>query len=216
MINEIFLLIYTNAVKSYCDKIFFNFVNRTGLEGIVIDNSDQDFYSVKLSQLSRVPVMRIEPSKANNTGLKFLENVLNSLKVGREMFLKSGCKYLLIMESDVIPPDPYFYERLIFRMERLDNAGIVGAKYYNGFHKFELKEHQTHHCLSGCTLYKRELIAEYPFKIDYEKNPNAFPDAWICDDINHTETGTHWKFYDINMDCKHLENGQHRRGHELL
>lgn len=89
MINDIFLLIYTNAVKSYCDKIFFNFVNRTGLEGVVIDNSDIDWYCLKLSMLSRNPVMKID---AAQQPFKFQKNVYNSVSKGRELFLKSGKK----------------------------------------------------------------------------------------------------------------------------
>ena len=82
--------------------------------------------------------------------------------------------------------------------------GIVGAIYYQGFHNygFDTSEkflERTHHCLSGCTVYKRELIRKYPFRYDPE-NLGPFPDAFICFDA-----GSEFSFWnDHRIQCDHL------------
>jgi len=218
----VYLAIYTNAVKSYCDRRFFSNLNSIMkvseiTQGMVVDNSYKPEYARKLKELTTLSVVHIEVVKDT---FQFQRNVIASLNILRVDFLKTKCEYFFIIETDIIPPKGIVeWFKMYWKDERCKNAGILGAYYYRGFHKFENDLEQTHHVLSGCTMYKREVIEKYPFRIDLNANAGAFPDAWICYDINKgRDAGENdYLLYNIPVNCIHLgKMGTNSRGQEEL
>jgi hypothetical protein len=203
-----FICTYTNWCKEYCDEAFFK---RLGdLQGNnkvrLIDNTNPskfDYYS-RVNELAglhlRGSILYHKYRAASDH--QFHYNVANSLEALRDWFLETNLPYMLIIESDVIPPVDLL-ARLDQSIAKLpDNWGILGALYYQGFHDYSLTGlQQTGHALSGCTVYKREVIERYPFRISAE-NWAAFPDAWISHDVMSEGKYTIWNDHDIR--CDHL------------
>jgi hypothetical protein len=141
---------------------------------------------------------------------QFQRNVCDSVNYLRDLFLsQTNLPYFLILESDVLPPADLLrrLESAMGRLDRLDPSwGIVGGLYYDGFHNYDFDTSQTslertHHCLSGCTVYKRELIEKYPFRYDPD-DLGPFPDAFICYDAG--QEYSLWNEHGIH--CRHLHN----------
>lgn len=225
--NDYFIAIYTNAVKDYCDKEFFERIRdlSNGNQIHVIDNTsniiisgrrnrikttilDSHVYFEKLKQLCNSEKFNvyhidvpIEPKIS-----QMHRNIAQSANFIRDIFLKTNLKKFLIIESDVIPPVDLL-NRFDKDIETLPSDwGMLGALYYDpaicnlGFHRRDIKGLQRkQHVLSGCTVYKRELIEKYPFRYD-EKQLNAFPDAFIAMDSN--KEYSLWDDHDII--CGHL------------
>lgn len=211
--NNYFIAVYTYSGKSYCDKKFFERVKEISKDNLVhiVDNSfNLDYYKklIFLYNFSNFTFYHLDVIKGKNVKLNSLRTTaakINSLRTVaesvnflRDIFLKTICPNFLIIESDVIPP--------IDLLEKFDNtqlpkdAGILGALYYKNFHDFSKKGLQrVGHALSGCTVYKRNLIEKYPFRWSIE-NLAAFPDAWICVDCKNDFSI--WNNHDII--CEHL------------
>lgn len=225
--NKYFIAIYTNEVKDYCDEKFFTWIDHIKEDNpaYVVDNTVGDNYYKRLEDLFK---------NFNNFNLyklninhrpertQFLRNVEQSVNFLRHEFLKSNCDHFLIIESDVLPPEDLIakLDKDIDRLEKIDIDnlfeykegditpklwGILGAHYYKGFHNYdETGIYTTHHALSGCTVYRRSLIEDYPFRWSRD-NLGAFPDAWICYDA-----GKKYEIYnDGSIICEHLhaDNG---------
>jgi hypothetical protein len=223
--SDFFIAIYTNECKSYCDEIFFNhLLCNTDVSGAMIrmvDNSIGRDYFEKLREIRsrninsgnnfNILIHHIDVSRDNPETL-FLRNVTESVNLLRKMFLESDCKYFVILESDVLPTTNW----LNLLEKHTDKYDIIGGIYYHGFHSAELFDHPdliqpSSHILSGCTLYKREVIEEFPFRWN-SKNRNAFPDAWICHDAGHK-----YKFANYSaVKCLHLTKLNGSRGLEDL
>lgn len=215
--GKYFISTYTNWCKEYCDEQFFKRLGEIAGDNqvMIADNTDSGVfdYQKKLFSLSlnHIRFARIIHSFPGKFEKQFHHNVLESLYQIRKEFLKSDAEYLLLIESDVIPPADLlerFDESIDFvesfgEDKKQINWGVIGALYYQGFHDF--KEDglwSTRHVLSGCTVYKREVIKRYPFRISPD-NWAAFPDAWICDDINKEGIYSLWNDHDIR--CDHIE-----------
>jgi hypothetical protein len=217
MPTNYFIAIYTNAVKAYCDEAFFGNVYSlsNGTPVYVIDNSPTESYCQRLQSMflnhgyNNFTVYRVEvplhPAES-----RFQRNVYESVNCLRELFLgNTDLPYFLILESDVISPADLLarFDRAIASLNEHDPSwGIVGGLYYQGFHnyQFDLRQatkERTQHCLSGCTVYKRELIQKYPFRYD-PGNLGPFPDAWICYDAG--KEFSLWNDHEIL--CEHLHN----------
>lgn len=203
--------IYTNEVKDYCDKDFIDNVYKLsqGRDVVLIDNSQSLRYYNRLLQLTdeydNFTVHHIEVPYDPKATL-FHRNVTTSVLFLRDLFLKGNYDYLFIIESDVFPPEDVIakFEDSIKQIDD-KNLGILGGLYYVGFHNYKLKGLQkTHHVLSGCTIYKRELIEKYPFRYD-EKDLGPFPDAWICFDAG--KEYSLWNNHDIICEHRHNVNG---------
>jgi len=210
--SKYFIAVYTNACKDYCDQVFFKRLSEVTRSGnyymtSIVDNTDQlkNQYYLRLQQI----ILGLTPQRWKLTQIpivkcdrQFHVNVGQSVAVLREEFLQSGCDRFLIIESDVIPPVDLL-ESLEKSIEQLpEDWGILGGLYYQGFHDYTLTGIQpTHHALSGCTVYRREVIEQYPFRISAE-NWAAFPDAWICHDV--TQDGKYKIFNDHDIQCEHL------------
>jgi hypothetical protein len=141
---------------------------------------------------------------------QFQRNVTESVNVCREKFLQSDCDHMLIVESDVIPPAnllTMFNEDIVNLTK--ENWGIIGGKYYKGFHDFNLQGVQKiNHVLSGCSLYNKDLLKRVKFRY-LEEQLSAFPDAFM----SHDASGfgyTLWNDYRIS--CDHLEAYPGNRG----
>lgn len=209
--SKYFIAVYTNACKDYCDRQFFTRLGELQGDNLVnvIDNTDWEKYRYKdiLRPLCNETVKNFKFENVRITGVGFSDhqfhhNVHGSLAILRHWFLKSDCEYFLIIESDVIPPADLI-NRLEESISKLPaDWGILGGLYYQGFHDYTLTGIQpTHHALSGCTVYRREVIEQYPFRISSE-NWAAFPDAWICHDV--TQDGKYKIFNDHDIQCEHL------------
>ena len=186
-----FIAIYTNECKSYCDEHFFRnlfFTDLTDCTVNIVDNSIDASYIEKILGIIsevcpkvEVRVDHIEVSRDDRSTL-FQRNVTESANFLRDRFLKTEAQNFIILESDLLPPTNWVKDLV----EVSNQADIIGGLYYAGFHSKELyaKENEvvpTHHVLSGCTLYKREVIEKIPFRWSRE-NLGAFPDAWISVD----------------------------------
>lgn len=224
-----FVCSYTNAVKSYCDKEFFERFNEiaTGHLSLVVDNTPGREYYEKLAHMTPY-VAHIDVSPQPKQSL-FQRNVTESVQLCRQKFLESDCDVMVIIESDVIPPVDLLqrFEKQIRNIQFIEVKpseehdymdglqplwGILGGLYYAGFHDFSLEGRQrTHHVLSGCTAYRRELLEKYPFRYD-PNNLGPFPDAFICADAG----GEFSLFNDHDIICKHLEIAPGNRNHGNL
>ena len=203
-ITDIFVAVYTNKVKSYCDVEFFNALqDNISTENIyVVDNTnDNGAYASELRNIINCNIVNLDiPIEPQST--KFHRKVAESVLYLRDIFLKSNYKYFFIAESDVIIP-PKTIDTLLNNIETLPpDTGAVGALYYEGYHNYSLTGIQyTNHVLSGCTIYKRSMIEKYPFRWQ-EDYLQAFPDALICvDAINE------FKYYNNHeLKCKHAHS----------
>lgn len=222
-----FIAVYTNKVKEYCDKEFFKRIGEISGDNLVaiVDNSvGWDYYNtlkqiINDSGVSNSLLMHIEMEQEPDRTI-FLRSVTESVERLRNGFLSGNFDKFLIIESDVIPPVDLLnkLDEDINEIEHKENVGeyapmwrnrgwgIIGGIYYKGFHDFEQKGlHKTNHCLSGCTLYKRELLEKTPFRWS-EDNLGAFPDAWMSGDAA-SKGYTLYNDYDIVCDHLSLPSG---------
>lgn len=207
--RKYFIGTYTNWCKEYCDKSFFKQLGELqgDSEVCVVDNTDPELYDYSYDlealldqHINGKPIYSFAFKKEKDH--QFHYNVQNSALVVRQHFLNSNSEYLLLIESDVIPPVDLL-ARLDATIDKLPPEwGILGCLYYEGFHDYnKTGVHETHHALSGCTVYKREVIERYPFRISSE-NWAAFPDAWISHDVK--KEGRFRIFNDHGIRCDHL------------
>jgi len=217
MENKYFIAIYTNVVKDYCDHQFFNNLYQLSRSQpvFIADNTNGNSYYTRLqngcrqNDFANFHVYHLEvPEHLKES--KFQRNVCDSVNYLRDIYLhQTNLPYFLIIESDVYPPADLLdkLERSIEHLDQQDPAwGIIGGIYYQGFHNYNFNCAQTSlertaHCLSGCTLYKRELIEKYPFRYD-PSNLGSFPDAWISYDSG--KEYSLWNEHQIK--CEHLHN----------
>lgn len=217
-LNNFFIAVYTNEVKDYCDEEFFKRIlelkgnNYLG----IVDNSKNEKYMKKLRTLAPTAAIRhidVDPEPRIS---RFQRNVAESVNMLRDDFLRLNKDYFLIIESDVLPPTSLIH-MLDKSIKYLDNLipgtiidgdtkdyqgpwGAIGGIYYKGFHDYTLHGlKRTGHVLSGCTVYKRELIEKYPFRYDPE-NLGQFPDALISYDSRNEYS----LWDDHNILCEHL------------
>jgi len=200
-IENIFVAVYTNKVKSYCDVEFFNALqNNISTDHIyVVDNTnDNGIYANELKNIINCNIVNLDIAEEPQH-TKFHRKVAESVLFLRDIFLKSNYEYFLIAKSDVILPLSTI-DTILNNIESMpSDTGAIGALYYEGFHNYGLTGLEyTNHVLSGCTIYKRSMIEKYPFRFQ-EDYLQAFPDALICiDAINE------YKYYNNQeLICKH-------------
>lgn len=214
--KDYFIAIYSHECKAYCDEKFYGalFDSKIGDATIeIVDNSIDADYSEKLKELTKLDVKHIKVSR-DEPSTQFLRNVAESLSYLRKLFLDTECKYFVTLETDVIVPEDWLHSF----DEVKDKADIIGGIYYAGFHSEELFTNrnlfvETDHVLSGCTMYKREVIEKIPFRWSIE-NLGAFPDAWICYDA--VRNGNKFRLANCSkVICDHLtKENSNSRGHE--
>lgn len=229
MHSDVFIALYTNQCKSYCDTAFFDNLLNSNIEGTkiaLVDNSSGDEYLNDLHKRygDRIDCYHVVIPKQKNNQIQFLQNVKGSLDVLRKIFLEGDWKYFITLETDVLPVE---HDWISLFKEVTDQADMIGGLYYFGFHDVELwlgeprleKPATGKSILSGCTLYKREIIEQFPFRWS-ELNLGAFPDAWICYDVwQHNENAGNEQYKMRNytkIKCKHLEKSPGNRGHNDL
>lgn len=208
--------IYTNQVKSYCDKRFFDRIKKLNCDYLVVDNTRLLNYIDKLERMGiQNSIWADIPEQPKHT--QFLRNVTISANIIRDYFLKRNYENLFIIESDVLVPLNVFelFEKAI---KKAENWAAIGGIYYHGFHNYnkasrDLLE-KTHHVLSGCTIYTREIIEIFEFRYDEQANIGAFPDAWLSYDINNATDKNLYNYYAIV--CNHMLNNKGKRGYEEL
>lgn len=198
--DKFFVAVYTNEVKAYADKAFFQPLLQYSRGGVV-DNSTNPGYTQELKNLTNLAVYHLDIPYEPRITL-FQRNVAESVQYLRSRFLESDCDYFLILESDVIAT-PDLLVRLYNSIKRLpEDWGALGCLYYEGFHDYKKAGLQrTIHVLSGATVYKREAIQKYPFRWSTD-NLGAFPDAWWS--IDAGKEFSLWDDHAIRL--KHLHN----------
>ena len=212
--NDYFIAVYTNEVKDYCDELFFS--NLLALKGKnylgIVDNTIKAGYDKKLRKLAPTAAIKKLMVPKEPKISQFQRNVCESVNALRDDFLALDKPYFLTIESDVIPPVTLLesFDKSIEQLNLTDTVavkkwGALGALYYGGLHDPELEGlHRTHHVLSGCTVYRRELIEKYPFRYDPDLL-GAFPDALICHDAG--KEYTFWNNHDIVCSHEHTAHG---------
>lgn len=218
MIPKFFIAVYTHEVKDYCLVSFFNALGSIAYKNKeihIVDNTDSSSHLDKIQKVSREHnslinnVVSYQPKET-----LFLRRVTNSVNTLRKSFLESDADYFFIIESDVIVPSnicELFNEAISLASP---NWGIIGGLYYQTFHYFNTEGLiEVPHALSGCTIYKREVIEKYPFRWSFD-NISAFPDAWICYDIN--KEGLYKIYNYTKIKCEHKHDSSGRRGMQLL
>jgi hypothetical protein len=140
----------------------------------------------------------------------FLRNVCDSVNFLRKKFLVSEAEYMVIFESDVIIPDNTF--ELFTGVEKCGD--IIGGIYHLDFHTMILFDPAVtclvpaRQVLSGCTLYSRRLIEEFPFRWDKDVL-GEFPDHWISEDA----LSKGYQIYQYAaLKCGHMEMKSGGRG----
>lgn len=222
--NKYFIATYTNKVKDYCDEKFFKKIKELKGDNYVgvVDNTIGNDYFKRLVRMVPGNIYKVNvPAEPKRT--QFLRNVAESVSALREDFLQRDEDYFLIIESDVIPPKDLLqhFDNAIEQLNCLDAVskiavdgenekiikpwGAIAAIYYKGFHNYDLTGLQpTHHCLSGCTVYKREAVEKYPFRWS-EENLDAFPDAFWSHDAG--QEYSLWNDHTIHCEHVHAANG---------
>jgi len=218
MFEDVFIAIYTHRCKSYCDDVFFNnlFSSDIGSASVsIVDNSpDIDYYHELYEKYGhRAYVDHIVVDRGEKR-IQFMKNVEASLYGLRRKFLDGPYDYFVILESDVAPKNKKW---LHYFMEVVDQADIIGGLYYDGFHTPEMWQGEPRlvpvmHALSGCTLYKRELLERFNFRSSGD-NPHAFPDAWMS--LDAREAGFRIANY-TKIQCAHLTDNNGGRGIENI
>lgn len=223
--KKIFVAVYTNECKQYCDEQFFKMLGKlpANCEINIADNSiNTDYVEHGISKrinendlICEVTYMDTIPREPKES--LFQRNVAESVNRLRKDFLKSDCDYFLILESDVIPPDG-FLDIMIPCLQKVDAVGALYHRQYGAHSDYidnpekaqEFKEEGE--CLSGCTLYSRKIIEEIPFRFD----PNclgAFPDTIFCFDARQKG----FKFGNCQkIICDHLTDSLGLRGQQNL
>ena len=215
MSNKFFIAVYTNEVKDYCDIVFFEnlFLLSRGEPVFVADNTIEARYSEKLQahfserQYVNFTIEHLAiPEQPKES--QFQRNVCDSANFLRDIYLNHfSAPYFLVIESDVLPPHGLLemFDNAIMELDTtVTDWGIIGGIYYPGFHNYDFNSdagflERTNHCLSGCTVYKRELIEKYSFRYDPE-NLGPFPDALIS--IDAGQEYSLWN--DHRIRCEHL------------
>lgn len=188
---KVFIAIYTNKVKQYCDVEFFEHIDNLtyhNKEVHIIDNTiDIDYFDRLSSIVSNNYDIYHTYIPREPVATQFHRNVCESVNFLRDKFLQSDCSHFLIIESDVMVP-PNTIELLI---EVIDMAEIIGGIYYHGYHPSECFDDNFNDLvypsctiLSGCTLYSRKLIEQVKFRFD-ENYLAPFPDAFMSLDASN-------------------------------
>lgn len=217
MAGKFFIAVYTNEVKDYCDIKFFHnlYLLSKGEPVHVIDNTIGYRYFNKLEDVFRhnkyenFRIYHLDiPEQPKES--QFQRNVCDSVNSLRNIYLtETDIPYFLIIESDVYSPLDLLekFENAIVSLDIEEQRwGILGGLYYGGFHNYDFDGsltplEKTIHCLSGCTVYKRELIEKFPFRYD-PADLGPFPDALISYD-----SGRDYSLWnDHRIKCDHLHN----------
>lgn len=206
--EDVFVAIYTNEVKRYCDELFFNNIKKivpSSATLFIVDNSLTDSYLERIKELMSGwdgDCKFKHVYLPHDESYRFQKSVLKSLKVLEHDFLESECKYFLIIETDVIPSKEDF-EILIEDIRRHSDFGAIGGLYYNGIHnRIVGRDLVEEDCVfSGFTVYKREVIEKIGFRWD-EAVSGCFPDSFMKHDllVNGYKVGN-----DHRISCMHLK-----------
>ena len=209
-----FIAVYTNKVKDYCDKKFFDRLQQTGGDIFVADNTPSMTYTKKLRKMGlEVDHIPVSPTPKKTL---FQRNVQTSVNHLRDKFLASDYEHFIIVESDVLVPKNLLD---LFDRARIlaDEWAAIGGLYHRSVHDFNHagidRLYKTHCVLSGCTLYHRDMLQLFNFRWS-DSNIGMFPDAcWSHDIITHTNKN----LYDYGgIACEHMDKGWGDRGHKDL
>lgn len=188
---------YTYRGKSYCDERFIE--NLLALDWpnkhtLIVDNTrDMCRYVRRLEEITgrhgAGQSVEVRHVKVGEYGKRMQPHatIAISANVLRGEVLSGGFDYLLLVESDVLPPKDAI-NRLI-EVGREHSLDVVGGLYHAVFHETEWfdpdrdKVIPNRHILSGCTLYSRKSLEMIPFRY-VKTDPVAFPDAYFSMDAS--------------------------------
>jgi hypothetical protein len=217
MEHKYFIAVYTNEVKDYCDDEFFKnvFEVSQGEPVFVVDNTIGDVYFNKLKNdfqqkgYDNFKVFHLDVPEHPRQS-QFQRNVCDSANFLRSVYLnQTELPYFLIIESDVVSPVNLLdkFENGIAQLDsQSPDWGIVGGLYYWGFHNYEYDAsvtslERTLHCLSGCSVYRRNLIEKFSFRFNPD-DLGPFPDAFMSYDAG----GEFSLWNEHQIKCEHLHN----------
>ena len=149
------------------------------------------------------------------------EDILRQYQRGRELFLGSDCEYMLVIESDIIPPPDTLkklmslkadcgYGVYVFRKTPVIN---IFNKYSptakNPGESLDIHPHKLRRALQaqriecsgaglGCVLIKRHVLKD----IDFRLAPNAHCDTWFNLDVFR---GRYSQMADMSVVCGHKD-----------
>jgi hypothetical protein len=204
--DKVFLAIYTNEAKQYCDEDFYENISTLLYDKVttcVVDNSKTTDYLERVKGIcedndinARYKFIEVEDGQH-----RFQRSVLKSVEYLRKVFLTTDCDYFLIIETDVIPPDGTI-RKMVKTMNDNPDYGAIGCVYYNGIHSFTDEYLVEEDCVfSGCTMYRREMLEDIPFTW-YVHNEGCFPDSCMKQDAVYAG----WRVGNIrNIHCKHIK-----------
>lgn len=205
--DKVFLAIYTNEAKRYCDVDFYENVSTLLYDKVttcIVDNSKTTDYLERVKGIcegvginARYKFIEVEDGMH-----RFQRSVLKSVEYLRKVFLTTDCDYFLIIETDVIPPDGTI-RKMVKTMNDNPDYGAIGCVYYKGIHSFTDEYLVEEGCVfSGCTMYRREMLEDIPFTWNVD-NEGCFPDS--CMKYDAMNAG--WRVGNIrNIHCKHLNH----------
>lgn len=218
---DVFVGVYTNYVKSYCDVRFFSALSKLTKDNrriTFVDNSEDLDYAAILTKLCtkylkgwQWNVDHVEI--AQDPKRSFMHRaIVTSVNKLREEFLKTPCTDFLIIESDVMVPSNMFE---LFK-EVHGAYPIIGGIYYPGYHheawfkkdhaQLIPMENPLRTILSGCTMYSREVIEKLPFR--YEEN-NLIPHADAFMSCDASSLGYKQADY-TKIKCDHIRGRGYR------
>jgi hypothetical protein len=194
---DYFIAIYTHQCKSYCHNKFYDNLKHLDYNDYsinIVDNTTvSDKYYAQLSSTFfdidnlSFNIHKISIDQEPEEG-RFHRSIVESVNFLRDRFLTTDAKYFVIIESDVIVP-----KNLLNLFDEVVDSeySAIGGIYYNNYHQKEWFD--SSHCelldhsngptlLSGCTLYKRDVIERFSFRYE-QSNLYAFPDTCICNDM---------------------------------
>ena len=228
---KVFLGIYTCKYKQYCDVEFFDRIltlNPMPSQIFIVDNSldNKGAYLKRIKQLMAkcsVPweAVHIEEAVKKGESKSYPARVIcKSANKVREKFLKSDADAMWILESDVFPIADDCVSMLA---EHMDKYAAIGGIYYEGFHKPEWfkddfneivpLETTTYIILSGCTLYRRDLVEKTAFRWGMVGDVHLLPDACYSHDLDCA--GLKRANY-TKIKCRHLCDENKMRGWSVM
>jgi cellulose synthase/poly-beta-1,6-N-acetylglucosamine synthase-like glycosyltransferase len=204
----------THQCKQYCEEEFFENLKLIKYDAdiLVVDNSDDGNYCKHLQKKFNIDVkhLTIKPHKK----LPIQHKIKVSYNYVRWYFLKNNYDLLVLIESDVIPPQSTIPKFQIVS----EFYNIISGLYYAGIHDrykglkdiYEL-DNSKDIVLSGCCAMNRIIMEKFKFRLEYENNNGNFPDAYLNLDTNNFR-----KCFITSIACEHRHDKFRQRGWQYI
>lgn len=197
--DKYFIAICATGASSYCDMEFFESILAIAKGNqvyIAYGAGDEAHYGNFENIFKKSRNLHFIYVRAGKGESSIEKNATASMLVLREKFLQTKMPYFLFINNNAFVPRALLnkFERAISYLENTDpNWGVLGGLYHRGWVSSGISDLQrVQHVLSGCTVFKRQLIEKYPFTYSVE-NRDIFPYTSIAaanDEFNFYDG--HW------------------------